>query len=148
MTGELDEAEDRLQDMRELAIEVEDRVAEARASLGLAWLMLRTGYPYQSKPHLDRALELDRWIDNRVLLQLVIAWFAYEQGNYALAVETQSRIQRQHPAWGAVEEAFLRVFREAAILGRRLPLPGEDGYVDPAPDAPASVPGVEPGPSR
>ena len=24
--------------------------------------------------------------------------------------------------------SFLRVFREAAVLGRRLPLPGEDGY--------------------
>ncbi len=131
--GELDEAEDRLQDMRELAVELENRPYEARASLGLAWVLLRTSYPRQAKPHLDRALELDRWLDDRLLMQMVIAWYAYEQGNYRLAVDTQLAIQRHSAeSWGPGHAAVLRVYREAERLGRRLPLPGEAGYVEPA----------------
>ena len=131
-TEELDEAEDRLHDMRELAAELENRQYEARASLGLAWILLRTGYSKQAKTHIDRALELDRWLDDRKLMQLVIAWYAYEQGNYRLALQTQAGIKR-HSAnrWMAADEAFLQVFREADVLGRRLPLPGEAGYVEP-----------------
>ncbi len=130
-TGELKAAEDRFHDLRELAVEVGDLPYEARASLGLAWLMLRGGYPYQAKPHLDRVLELDRWLDDRVLLQLVIAWYAYEQGNYRLAVNTQLDVkQRAAQRWAPVDEAFLAVFRQAEALGHRLPLPGEDDYVD------------------
>ncbi len=135
-SGELDEAEDRLHDMRELAVELEDRAYEARAALGLAWILLRTSYPKQAKPHLDRALELDRWLDDRKLMQLVIAWYAYEQGNYRLAVDAQSAIQRHtSDSWWPGDEAFLRVFREAEQQGRRLPLPGEAGYVEPAASA-------------
>ena len=132
-TGDLDEAEEHLQDMRELAAGSGDRQNEARANLGLAWLLLRTGYPRQAKIHLDRTLELDRWLDDRKLLQAVIAWYAYEQGNYRLAVQTQAAIKR-HTArsWLASDEAFLRVFREAELLGRRLPLPGEPDYDEPA----------------
>ncbi len=131
-TGELDEAEGRLHDLRELAAERGDRRFEARASVGLAWLMLRTGYPYQAKPHLDRALELDRWLEDRKLLQLVIAWYAYEQGNYRLALETQQEAKRQATTWGAVDEEFLQVYRQAENLGRRLPVPGEDRDAGPA----------------
>ncbi len=131
-TDDLDEAEDRLHDMRELAAELGNQTYEARASLGLAWMLLRTGYPKQAKPHLDRALELDRWLDDRKLMQTVIAWYAYEQGNYRLAVSTQTGIKR-HSArrWVASDKAFLQVYREAELLGRRLPLPGEAGYVEP-----------------
>ena len=131
--GDLDQTEDLLLDLRELAAEHGDRPYEAKASLGLAWAMLRTGYPNQAKPHLDRALELDRWLDDRKLMQLVIAWYAYEQGSYRLAVQTQAGIKRHSPdRWFAGDEAFLKVYREAEILGRRLPLPGETGYAEPA----------------
>ncbi len=128
-TSDFDEAEDRLQDMRELAAELGDETYEARAALGLTWILLRTGYPKQAKPHLDRALELDRWLDDRKLLQTVIAWYAYEQGNFSLAIRTQTGIKRHSSRrWTALDESSLQVFREAEILGRRLPLPGEAGY--------------------
>ena len=42
-------------------------------------------------------------------------------------------IRRLSPdSWFPGDEAFLRVYREAEIQGRRLPLPGEAGYVEPA----------------
>ncbi len=130
---DLAEAEDHLHDIRELALELGDEQYEARASLGLAWILLRTGYPKQAKPHIDRALELDRWLDDRKLMQAVIAWYAYEQGSYTLAIQTQDAIKRHSDRrWTPLDEAFLRIFREAEILGRRLPLPGEAGYVDSA----------------
>ncbi len=128
-TGELDEAEDRFHAIRELAIELGNEPFEAKASLGLTWLLLRSGYPYQAKPHLDRVLELDHWLDDRVLLQLVIAWYAYEQGNYTLAVNTQLDVKRQAPdRWAPIDEAFLEVFQQAEVAGQRLPLPGEEGH--------------------
>ncbi len=128
-TGEFDEAEDRFHSIRELAVELGNESYEAKASLGLSWLLLRSGYPYQAKPHLDRVLELDHWLDDRVLLQLVIAWYAYEQGNYTLAVNTQLDVkQRSTERWAPIDEAFLAVYQQAEILGRRLPLPGEEGY--------------------
>ncbi len=130
--GDLEETEDLLEDMRELAAEHGDRAYEAQASLGLAWVLLRSGYPNQAKPHLDRALELDRWLADRKLVQLVIAWYAYEQGNYRLAIQTQAGIKRHSPdLWFAGDEAFLQIYRQAEILGRRLPVPGEAGYVEP-----------------
>ena len=131
-TGDFDEAEDRLHEIRDLATSLEDQPFEAKAAIGLAWLLLRTGYPYQAKPHLDRALELDRWLDDRVMLQLVIAWYAYEQGNYQLAINTQQEVKRRSPErWAPFDEAFLQVFEQAAAEGRRLPLPGEEGYQAP-----------------
>ncbi len=130
-TEELEEAEGRLHDMRELAAELGESRYEARASLGLAWILLRTGYPKQAKTHIDRALELDRWLDDRKLMQSVIAWYAYEQGNYRLAAQTQTGMRRHSAGpWTALDEAFLEVFREAEILGRRLPLPGETDYLE------------------
>ncbi len=131
-TKDFDEAENRLHDMRELAAELDNRPHEAQASLGLAWIYLRTGYPKQAKTHLYRALELDRWLDDRKLTQMVIAWYAYEQGNYSLAVRTQAAIKHHSPDhWLPTDEAFLQVFRQAELLDRRLPLPGEREYVEP-----------------
>ena len=131
-TEDYQQAEERLHDARELAAELENKPYEAKISLGLAWLMLRTGYPYQAKPHLDRALELDRWLDDRTRLQLVIAWYAYEQGNYRLAVATQQEVKRRlADRWQKDNEQFLQTYREAEILGHRLPLPGEDDYAPP-----------------
>lgn len=134
-----EEAEDHLYATRDLAAELESRDIEATASLRLAWIMLRTGYPRQAREHLDRTLELDRWITTeRVSLQRVIAWFAYEEGNYRLAVETQQEARLQADgAWRPIDDAFLRAYREALAGGRRVALPGEEGTATERP-APAA----------
>ena len=134
--GRFEEAEDHLYAARDLAVELQMPAAEAASCLRLAWLMLSTGYPRQAREHLDRTLELDRWItDERLELQKVIAWFAYEEGNYPLAVETQERAQQQAGSkWRPLDAAFLRAFRQALASGQRAPLPGEEGA------APTAVP--------
>lgn len=123
-----EEAEDDLFAVRDLAAELGLRQSEAAASLRLAWVMLRTGYPRQAREHLDHTLELDRWItDERLALQLVIAWFAYEEGNYRLAVETQEDARRNAgDAWRSVDDAFLSSYRQALASGVRVPVPGEN----------------------
>lgn len=126
----LQEAEDRLHQVVALAAELDNKSAEAAATLRLAWVLLRSGYPFQAKPHLDRTLELDRWLnEDRSYLQRVIAWFAYEQGNYRLAVRTQEELKQLKPEiWRPLDEEFLQVFRRALAAGERLPVPGEREY--------------------
>ena len=121
-------AEDLLHGSLEMAHDARQPAMEAAASLRLAWLLLRTGYPLQARSHVERALELDRWIvEDRLALQLVIAWLAYEQGNYRLALETQLEAKRQAgDGWRPLDEEFLKVFRRALERGSRLPVPGED----------------------
>ena len=123
-----DAAEESLHESLEMARTADQPALEASASLRLAWLLLRTGYPRQARPHIDRALELDRWIvEDRLALQLVIAWLAYEQGNFRLALDTQLEAKRQAgQRWRPLDEAFLRTFRRALTEGRRLPVPGEE----------------------
>ncbi len=123
-------AEELLHRVIDLAAELENPTFEAWASLRLTWILLRTGYPRQARPHLDRALALDRWLgDERLELQQVIAWFAYEQGNYRLAVDTQREVKRQSgERWSPWQEGFLQAFEQALASGRRSPLPGEDAY--------------------
>ncbi|MCP4660422.1 MAG: tetratricopeptide repeat protein [bacterium] len=130
--GDLESAEERLRQLLELAQELEDEDLEALASLQLTRILLRQGYPRQARGHLDRALELDRLIDDRVELQRLIAWLAYEQGNYPLAVGTQTAARRQSgDSWQEADEQFLRVFERALEENRRLPLPGEEGWREP-----------------
>lgn len=126
----LQEAEDRLHRVVAMAAELDNRSAEAAASLRLAWILLRSGYPFQAKPHLDRTLELDRWlIEDRTYLQRVIAWYSYEQGNYRLAWSTQEELKKQNPAvWRDLDEEFLQVYRRALAAGERFPVPGEREY--------------------
>ncbi len=132
-TRRFDEAEDLLHEVRDSAAELADQALEAWASVHLAWVVLKAGYPFQARPHLDRALELDRWLDERLPLQRVIAWTAYERGNYRLAMETQRQAKRQWPQqWNAEDERFYAVFAAAREAGRRLPVPGEEGYEEPA----------------
>ncbi len=130
VAGDLDRAEDLFRDVIELAAELERPEIEAAANLRVAWILLRGGYPRQARGHLDRALALDRYLDkDRYHLQVVIGWFAYEQGNYRLAVDTLLQARRQaEEAWPGWATDYLRVFEEAELVGRRLPLPGEDGY--------------------
>ncbi|MEM9554370.1 MAG: hypothetical protein AAGC60_08935 [Acidobacteriota bacterium] len=132
--GALDVAEDLSNEQLELADELADRAAAADAAVRLARLQLRLGYPLQARGYLQRALELDRWLDDRSDLQRVIAWMAYERGSYGLAVETLTRVIEQAPVPHDEDRAFLAVYRRARALGERLPLPGEEGHTatDPA----------------
>jgi len=125
-----DRAEDLLLDLVELSRELDNPAFEAAGALRLAWILLRTGYPLQARTHVERAIELDRWIvDERLGLQLLIAWLAYEQGNYRLAVDTQRRAKRQAgEEWSGWHESFLRVFERGLATGRRWPVPGEGDY--------------------
>ena len=127
---QLEGAEEQLHEALALAKELDNEPAEAHASLHLAWVMLKSGYPFQARPHLDRALALDRWLaEERVGLQRVIAWSAYEEGNYRLAVETQGQVNDPESASRRTNDAaFLAVYRRALEVGERLPLPGEEGY--------------------
>jgi len=130
--GDLEAAEERFRDLLDLARELGDEPLEARASLELTRILLRQGYPRQARTHLDRALELDRLLDDRAELQRLIAWFAYEQGNYQLAVDTQTAVRRQAgESWQEADDQFLRVFARALQENRRLPLPGEEDWVEP-----------------
>lgn len=124
--GDLEAAEDLYQDQLDLAKEQRDPRAEADAALKLAWLQLRLGYPFQARDYLDRALELDRHLDDRRTLQQVIAWQAYENGSYDLAISTQVEIKKRYPdAWTEEDQGFLDAFFAAREAGRRLPLPTE-----------------------
>jgi tetratricopeptide (TPR) repeat protein len=126
----LEEAEEQLLEALAMATKLGNEPAEAHASLHLAWVMLKSGYPFQARPHLDRALALDRWLaEERVGLQRVIAWSAYEEGNYRLAVETQEQVREQgSPNSRSSDDAFLEVFHRSLEEGTRFPLPGEAGY--------------------
>lgn len=130
LLGRAAEAETLYQDQLELARQAGDRRLEADAALRLAWLSLRQGYPFQARDHLDAALELDRYLDDRDDLRRVIAWLAYEQGNYDLAIETMAQLERSATtAWTGSDTDFLAVFRKAKEEDRRLPVPGEEDFV-------------------
>ena len=122
-------AEERYHDQLTLAKKLEDPRLEAEATVKLAWLQLRQGYPYQARELVSRAVELDQYLVDRADLQRVIAWMAYEEGHYALAVTTQGDLRRQSPEiWTATDEQFLEAYVKARVQRRRLPLPGEADY--------------------
>jgi tetratricopeptide (TPR) repeat protein len=129
---DLEAAEDHLLEVLVLAPMQGDEAAEAQASLQMAWVLLKGGYPFQARPHLDRALALDRWLgEERIGLQRVIAWCAYEEGNYRLAFDVQRQVVAEVGARSSgphQDGAFLEVFRQALEEGQRLPVPGEEGY--------------------
>ena len=131
-TQDLEAAEDHLLEVLMLSQQLGDEAAEAQASLQTAWVMLKAGYPFQARPHLDRALVLDRWLsDERIGLQRVIAWCAYEEGNYRLAVDIQRKVVDEvggRRAGPHRDGEFLEVFRRALEEGQRLSVPGESGY--------------------
>lgn len=126
--GDLKAAEDAFANLLDLAEKAQDPALRGLASLRLAWILLRAGYPYQARTHLERALENDRAISDPLALQRTIAWLAYEEGNYRLAVETQ-RAARElaGEAWEGEAQAFLETFEKAAAAGKRLPLPVQPG---------------------
>ena len=127
-SGDYGAAESRYRDQLEYAQNLEDPRLEAEAVVRLAWLQLRQGYPFQARPLVQRAVELDRYLTDRTDLQRVIAWMAYEEGDYALAMKTQGDLRRQSAdVWTEQDEAFLMVYGQARVQRRRLPLPGERG---------------------
>ena len=136
-TGDLEAAEDLTHEQLELARGENRPALEADAALRLALLQLRQGYPSQAKQHLDRVLELDGYLDERSELQRAIAWMAYEQGHFELAVSTHRQLPRGDDGQlSDYDASFLAVYRHARALGRRLPLPHEAGYEPlPAPES-------------
>jgi len=134
--GDLDLAEELYEDVRELAHELEDARAEARACLALAEILLEKGYRYQARPRLACALSHDREIGDPAAIQRLIARFAYEDGNYPTAVQGQ-RALRTMPGttWSARDEALLAAYQRALATGARQTLP-------PVTQAPVTQPGV------
>lgn len=123
--GDLGLAEDLFHDLLDLAQQQSAPADEALASLRLATLILQKGYPYQARPHLQRTLELDQHLEDRLALQRLIARFAYEDGRYRVAAETQRSVKAlAGDAWQASDEALLQVFERAVRTGTRQPLPG------------------------
>ena len=124
--GDYAAAEQRYRDQLDLSQELDNPRLEAEATVQLAWLQLRQGYPFQARPLVSKAVELDRHLTDRTDLQRVIAWLAYEEENYTLALTTLGDLRRQAPEqWTELDEAFLAVYGQARVQRRRLPLPGE-----------------------
>lgn len=130
--GRYQQAEKLVIDLRELAAQLGDRTSEGEACVSQAWLQLRLGFPFQAREPLDCALARDTNLGDRKRLRQVIAWLAYEQGDYDLALRGWSEIKAgAGGAWSPEEQAFLQVFAAAKEQGRRLDLPGEPGYHQP-----------------
>ncbi|RMH15629.1 MAG: hypothetical protein D6696_20130 [Acidobacteria bacterium] len=122
--GDLDAAEELYLDVVELAAELDEPASEARASLELARILLRKGYPYQARPHLERALELDAYLDDPLAVQRVIARLAYERDDFRLAADTLRAVKKRvGEAWTAEDEALLAAYERSLAAGRRQPLP-------------------------
>jgi len=137
--GRFSQAEKLVIDLRDLAVELGDPITEAEASVSQAWLQLRLGFPFQAQEPLDRALALDSYLADRKRLRFVIAWLAYEQGDYEQAVRGLSELKTDlktagaaSSAWSEEDEAFLQAFTAARTSDKRLDLPGETGYRPPA----------------
>ncbi len=127
LDDDLDGAEGAFKDLHDLAVELGDLRMEALAAMRLTWVHLRRGYPFLARNHLERALALDENLREPLTLQRLIAWLAYEEGNYRLAIDTLSAVKRQAgEAWRAQDQEFLDVFVRAGEEGERLPLPGDD----------------------
>lgn len=123
---DLDGAEKAFRDVLELAVGRGDEYLEGLASLRLTWILLRRGYPYQARAHLNRAIELDQSLEQPLMLQRMIAWMAYEEGNFQLALNTLVTVKRQAGEnWNELDEDFLTVFAKAIDQRKRLPVPGE-----------------------
>lgn len=124
---DLKAAEEAFLDVLDSARDVGDRRLQALASVRLAYILLRRGYPYQARPHLDRAIAFDQDLDEPLTLQRLISWMAYEEGNYDLALRTLLVVKRQAgDGWGPLDEGFLKAYETALERGERVRLPGEE----------------------
>ncbi len=123
--GAFEQAEDQYLDTLELAAQMGDRASEGRASLALADILLRKGYPYQARPHLDRVLTLDRVIDDPLAIQRVIARFAHAQGDHGVAVDTLRSVREQagEDRWSEDDAALLVRYERARAEAERAPGP-------------------------
>lgn len=127
LDDDLEGAEEAFKDLYDLAVEQGNLHMEALSSMRLAWILLRRGYPNLARNHLERALALDQQLKEPLTLQRLIAWLAYEEGHYRLAVDTLSAVKRQAgDAWRTQDQEFLDIFVRAAEKGERLPLPVDD----------------------
>jgi tetratricopeptide (TPR) repeat protein len=122
--GDRDLAERVYQELIALAVESADAPSEAQASLELAEVQLAGGYAYQARKHVERAIELDRWLENPLALAKVISRVAYEEHKFDLAVRTmQGALRQEGEAASAEDQALLELFRRAQAEGRYFPVP-------------------------
>ncbi len=122
--GDTTEAEALYGDVLDMALTVGDLRAEGKASLALAGILVAKGYRFQARPHLDRALELDREIDDPAGVQRLLARFAYEGGDFRMAVEGQRALSSMGgSAWSEHDAALLTVYEKALETGERQALP-------------------------
>lgn len=130
--GRYAQAEKLVVELRELAGQLGDRTSEGEACVSQAWLQLRLGFPFQAREPLECALARDTNLADRRRLRQAIAWLAYEDGQYDLALRGWSELKNSSGgAWSAEEEAFLQAFTAARENGQRAPLPGEAAYQSP-----------------
>lgn len=94
----------------------------------LASILLAQGYAFQARPHFERALELDRELDDPFALQRVIARLAYEQRDFGLAASSQEALRSMiGDGWSESDQALLDAYRQAIETGHRQPLPDDPG---------------------
>ncbi len=118
--GSYERAEDLYLDVQELSVALGDEASEGRSALALADILLRKGYPYQARPQLDRALALDRVIDDSLAVQRVIARFAHAQGSHGVAVDTLRSVREQAGAsWTEDDAQLLARFERARAEAER-----------------------------
>lgn len=134
--GRFADAEKLVLDQRELAQELGNKTTETEACVSQAWLQLRLGFPFQAREPLACAQAGDTLLGDRKRLRQVMAWLAYEQGDYELAAASMQDLRddsqsQKPPTWSDEDEAFLKVFEAAKKERRRLDLPGETGYRPP-----------------
>ncbi len=145
--GRYQQAEKLVLDLRELAARLGDRTSEGEACVSQAWLQLRLGFPFQAREPLDCALARDTNLGDRKRLRQVIAWLAYEQGDYDLALRGWSEIKsrrrrRLEPRGGSLPQGLRQRQRTGPAprpAGRaRVPPAGiKAGTLTPLPPLPA-----------
>lgn len=122
--GDMTEAEELYSGVLDMAVAVGDVRAEGRAALALASILVAKGYRYQARPHLDRALELDREIDDPAGIQRLLARFAYEGGDFRMAVEGQRALANMSDSgWSEHDAGLLAAYELALATGERQSLP-------------------------
>lgn len=90
----------------------------------LAYLNVRQGRLDEARQALDEALALKR---DRLTLT-VAARYHYERGDFGRAVDLLEEAKGMSGlGWNAADAARLVTYRDAALQGRRLPLPDEPG---------------------
>jgi tetratricopeptide (TPR) repeat protein len=122
--GRLDEGAELLAEARDVAAELGEPELRWLVRRNLAYLNVRQGRLDEARQALDEALALKR---DRLTLT-VAARYHYERGDFGRAVDLLEEAKGMSGlGWNAADAARLVTYRDAALQGRRLPLPDEPG---------------------